>query len=159
QRSFLSGGHNQISLWRADQRHDFFCAHCGCGLLPGGDAGERTHSADEKGSRAGRSNYEEVPRVPERDSHRRAALRALHSATGGEGCLKFNRMTVSARALIALVVVSSLAPFLRAQVNQGKEPLPPSASIQNPKKVRVSQGVMQHQILHKVDAKYPKEAL
>ena len=45
-----------------------------------GDADQRLDRAHAQGAGAGRSHHQEVPRMPERDSHRRPALRLLHPA-------------------------------------------------------------------------------
>ena len=56
-----------------------------CRVLLRGDPDQCSDRTHAQGAGAGRSHDQEVPRMPERDSHRRAALRLLHPATLGTG--------------------------------------------------------------------------
>ena len=62
--------------------------------------------------------------------------------------------------LVALVELGaiSLTTLLSGQEAQSQPETAPSAQIQLPQRVRVSQGVMQGLIVKKVQPKYPKEA-
>src|SRR5579863_8757264 len=76
-------------MGRIPDGSDQLSADCGGNLLLCRCPGKCAGRADAEGSGAGRSDDEEVQRVPERDSHRCKAMRALCAAADGQSRLDF----------------------------------------------------------------------